>query len=493
MSLHAQISPEAQAALEAQKRNSTISAIVIALLVLVLLGLVLYYIALKTIFTETPEIITYSAGVETEDTIEKPEVTNQVERQPSAPSSSMAKVIAANTASPTAVPVPDVEITEPSLDFGNGDDFGDGWGSGDGSGAGGGGFGNIPASMKKRCSKADRLERLSKAGGTPECEDAVVASLRWLQKTQNKDGSWTNKKASMTGLALLAYLGHCETPNSAEFGQTVTDAITYLVGVGMKNNGSLADNFNDKHWPYEHSIATYALAEAYTFCSKQNINIPNLKEVVIKAGNHILVSQHESGGWDYLYDQSGTRGGDSSIVCWHLQALKACNHTGLEFKNIKRVANKGLDYLEDCQRQNGGIYYQPRGGALPTMTGGGMLCYQQWGKGSRSLVRKAARFARDVEFKYNEPSADLYAHYYYGQALMNRGGRDWDAYNKKFRDEVLGAQNEDGSYKAPGGGQKLNAVAPSYQSGPYAVHYRTCLNTLMLEVYYRFLPGTSTQ
>lgn len=496
MSLHAQLSPEAQAALAAQKRNSTISAIIISLLVFVLLLVILFYIFINPLIKKTPEIITFNPGTQTEEQIEKPEVTNQVERKPSAPSSSMAKVIASSTASPTAVPVPDVVVTEPQLDFGSGDDFGSGWGDGDGAGDGGGGFGNIPASMQKRCSKADRLERLAKEGGTPQCEDAVVNALRWMQKTQNKNGSWTNSQpVGMTGLALLAYLGHCETPNSAEFGQTVNDAIVYLVGVGMKNNGSLAKDLNDKHWPYEHAIATYALAEAYTFCSKQNINIPNLKEVVQMAGNHILNSQHgTSGGWDYNYDMTGGRGGDSSIVCWHLQALKACNHTGIEFRNMSSVVRNALEYLEKCQDKNGGVYYQPSHNNLPSMTGASMLCHQQWGKSSRSTVRQAAKFASEVKFGYDTADADLYAHYYYGQAMMNRGGREWTEYNNKFRDEILKNQAADGSWrKAPGGGQKLNAVAPTYVSGEYSLHYRTCLCTLMLEVYYRFLPGTSAK
>jgi hypothetical protein len=56
-----------------------------------------------------------------------------------------------------------------------------------------------------------------------------------------------------------------------------------------------------------------------------------------------------------------------------------------------------------------------------------------------------------------------------------------------FRDQVLNNQNADGSWKAPGGGKKPNAVAALYTSN---VHYRNCLNILMLEVYYRFLPGT---
>ena len=57
----------------------------------------------------------------------------------------MSKVIAANTSSPTAIPIPEIDVPDPSTDFGDGNDFGDGWGVGDGSGAGGG-FGNIPTS-----------------------------------------------------------------------------------------------------------------------------------------------------------------------------------------------------------------------------------------------------------------------------------------------------------------------------------------------------------
>ncbi|MFT5882212.1 MAG: hypothetical protein ACI9FG_000712, partial [Crocinitomicaceae bacterium] len=234
MSLHAQLSPQAQAALAAQKRTSTISALIISILSFGLVILILMVIALTIDTKSPPEIISYSSGVTEEEEIERPETTNQVERKPSSPSSSMAKVIASSSASPTAVPVPTMETSEVALDFGNGDDFGDGWGDGDGSGTGGGGFGNLPATMKKRCSIADRMARLLANGGNKECEEAVMKSLRWLQSTQNSDGSWTNtNKGAMTGFALLAFLGHCETPISPEFGETVEKAIVYLVNLGM--------------------------------------------------------------------------------------------------------------------------------------------------------------------------------------------------------------------------------------------------------------------
>lgn len=493
MSLHAQLSSEAQAALQAQKRNSTISAIVISLLVFALIILVLAFLFLASVSKKNKEIVSFAPGVSQEDQIEKPEVTSEVQRKPSAPSSSMSKVIASSVASPTAVPTPDIEVTEASLEFGSGDDIGTGWGNGDGDGDGGGGFGNIPSDMRKRCSKADRLQRLAKEGGKPECEDNVVKSLQWLQKTQASDGSWCDKhKVGMTGLALLAFLGHCETPNSAEFGTTVNKAIVFLIDVGMKNNGRLAQDYNDMHWCYEHAIATYALAEAYTFCNKLNIPIPNLKEVVEKAGNFIIDNQSSSGAWAYFY--KGESAGDSSIACWHLQALKACNHTGLKFEKIRRVADKGLDYLETCQREDGGVYYTPGPGHHPTMTGAAMLCYQQWGKGSRSVVRNGAKFVRkNLQFKYDESTGDLYANYYYGQAMINRGGEEWVKYNNMFMDEVLKSQNADGSYKAPGSKGAIPAAGADRftQNTPYGAHYRTCMNTLMLEVYYRFLPGSS--
>ena len=39
----------------------------------------------------------------------------------------------------------------------------------------------------------------------------------------------------MTGISLLAYLAHCETPLSEEFGENVLKGISFLVDLGMKN------------------------------------------------------------------------------------------------------------------------------------------------------------------------------------------------------------------------------------------------------------------
>ena len=103
-----------------------------------------------------------------------------------------------------------------------------------------------------------------------------------------------------------------------------------------------------------------------------------------------------------------------------------------------------------------------------------------WGKGSSKNVRSGAKLIRTtVDFKWDEPSANLYYHYYNAQAMINRGGADWKFYNELFRDELLNNQKEDGTWH--------NATPHSN------LHMNTCLATFMLEVYYRFLPATGSK
>ncbi|QTN31304.1 VWA domain-containing protein [Akkermansiaceae bacterium] len=138
MSIHAKLSPEAQARLASQRRNSTISSLVIAFLTIVILGLVLGFFLLPNLIKETPTIVTYKANETKADEPEPEKIKSAIQRKPSSPSSSMVKVIAATTTADISIPVPDVAVTTESVEFGDGEDFGGGWGDGMGSGKGGG-------------------------------------------------------------------------------------------------------------------------------------------------------------------------------------------------------------------------------------------------------------------------------------------------------------------------------------------------------------------
>ena len=496
MSLHANLTPEARQRLLAQRRTSTLGSVIIALLATFLLGIILLIIGIVTSPNQVDQIITYKAPPAVEKPLTRPTVPLEITRMPTSPSRMASQVIIANLPSAVAIPTSEIQFPEPTADIGNDGNFGEVF---YGGGTGQGFMNNIPTVMKKRCSKSDRLQRLKESGGPEECEAAVVESLRWLQKTQNRDGSWTGQQqVGMTGLALLAYLGHCETAGSEEFGETVLNAILYLVDLSMKNNGRLASDFKEDHWCYEHAIGTYALAEAYTLTGTFDENIPRLEDAVQASGQFLINSQHLSGGWDYGYSEDGARGGDLSIVGWHLQALKACKLTGLDFKNLRSCAKKGLAYVESCQLPSGAMGYTG-----PVLDGGrdgsslaavGALSTQIWSASSRVSTKACRWIDQEMKFSWDTPDSDLYGHYYATQAMINHGGEAWTRYNSLFSKQVLTNQADDGSFNPVSNGGPVNAPGGAFAgNSAFAKHYRTCLATLMLEVYYRFLPATASK
>ena len=307
MSLHAQLSPQARQRYDTERRSSTILSVVISILSVTLVVLVLAFLILELPAKSVPAIGIIASGKIPDDPPPRKEVN--IFRKPSpAPGGAPSRIIVALSQTNLAIPTPEVTPGEVEP-FGDGTGFGDGIGEDSGFPSG---FNPIPLGPSaKRCSKQDRLKRLEETGGPVEVEEAVVKALRWLKDHQNQDGSWgTGNKVGMTGLALLAYLGHCETPVSEEFGQSCTDGIVYLLDLSAKNKGRMATNFQNKHWPYEHALATYALAEALSFAKVFHYNLPGHHQAVQASGQWIIDNQHRSGGWDYSYDEAGGRGGE---------------------------------------------------------------------------------------------------------------------------------------------------------------------------------------
>jgi len=477
--LHAQLSPEAIQRLQTQKRNSTISSVLIALLTIVLIAVVLALYLLKpsNITPSTFNIIYIPpAKIIDDPTIKKQKVSTK--QKPAKPSRDMARLIHTTASSPISVPVPETITDSPSVEFGESVNIGIGW---EKNKIGNDGFEGIPEVLRSRCSPEERSKRMKESGGNQSAEKAVMKSLRWLKQTQNEDGSWGDKyPVAMTGFAVLAYLGHCETPKSPEFGDSVEAGIVYLINIGMKSDKIICTPGVKGYAPvYEHGIATYALAEATTFCSQLNHPIPNLKKVTKKAGEIIMDGQTPQGGWVYGF---GGNGGDNSVGFWQIQALKACKHTQIwPQSKFKKPARNALAYLEKVQGQNGAIGYRGDSSRSPGLTGGGVLAFQFWGEGDSKPAKNGIEYIRkNSKFEWGKGhDANLYYHYYNAQAMINAGGDDWDHYNKMFRDDLINAQNDDGSWT-----QKM-------RHGPVNQHMATCLATFMLEVYYRFLPGTN--
>jgi hypothetical protein len=356
-------------------------------------------------------------------------------------------------------------------------------GGGLGSGGGGGGF-MLPRIVGDRCSPSARAAAMKAGGGNPKCEESIHKALAYLAKVQDGDGKWGNEHVSaMTGLSLLAFLGHCEKPSSKEFGPVVRKAIDFLLGMGKNQNGKLS-RADGNSWVYEHGIATYALGEAYIFTKE-----PAIAEVLTPAVARIVKGQGPDGGWMYGFNKAVPS--DTSVSGWQIQALKAAHLTGLELPGIDESMDKAMDNLMRVRGKKGGFGYRTPEDKWG-LTGAAVLGLQI-GKGQKGgAVREGLQYILEdekaPEIRYKGGGANLYAWYYNTQACFQAGGSFWNKWNRAFQEEVLGAQNEDGSWPETGSTEReANMHYTGTGKSEDAVVYRTSLCVLMLEVFYRYL------
>jgi hypothetical protein len=100
-------------------------------------------------------------------------------------------------------------------------------------------------------------------------------------------------KTPATGLALLAFLNHGETPASDEFGTTVEKGMNYLLSQSENESNGQEGNL----MAIDHGIRTRALCEAYGMT-----RIPSLLPVCTHAVKTILAAQRPSGLWSMRYE-----------------------------------------------------------------------------------------------------------------------------------------------------------------------------------------------
>lgn len=352
----------------------------------------------------------------------------------------------------------------------------------------------FPTPFRSRCGAAERLAKLKANGGNERCERAVSIALEWLKEQQNPDGSWgRSHRGAMTGLALLAYFGRCETPDSPFYGDTTMKGLLRLVELAGQNEyGVFSTNPSGHSASYEHGIATYALGEMYALARLGSRQIPGVRDAFERGVRLIIDHQLPDGGWGYgdsfCYRDIGS--GDLSVTGWQFQALKAAKLTGLKIEGLHQAIGRAVKFIETKQTADGGFGNANRevGYNQWNLTGVGLLGLQTLGSGShRSSVAKGVAFAAH-HFEQEPPrwdqNANLYAWYYYTQAFFQNGKAPWQAWNDAVLPELLDHQSRDGSWEDE---KADSAVASTSPAGADRDVYRTALCTLMLEVYFRYL------
>ncbi|MGE0479919.1 MAG: carboxypeptidase regulatory-like domain-containing protein [Phycisphaerae bacterium] len=331
-----------------------------------------------------------------------------------------------------------------------------------------------------------REEVVQRMGGSPETEAAVRRALVWLAEHQSADGRWDggafdagcggcggathyDVNVALTGLATLCFLGAGHTPTSdGPYQAHVDRALRWLVARQAPDGDLRAGETM-----YSHGIAAIALSEALGMTSDAALAGP-----VHRAAGFIARAQNRhTGGWRYDPGDDG----DTSVLGWQLMALKSAQLAGVPVSHdLLSGAQRWLDRVE--LRSRPGLFsYRPGEPVSVAMTAEAMFVRQLLGAprddermrgGLAYLAKSSPRWRADP---------NTYGWYYTTLALFHHQGREWERWNAELVPELLRMQATDG------------AAAGSWPpDGEWAAVggrvYQTAICTLMLEVYYRYLP-----
>ena len=306
--------------------------------------------------------------------------------------------------------------------------------------------------------------------GGKNSEHAVVAALRWLKAQQQADGAWSYgpHRLGISALATLALLGHGETPDSEEFGTTLTKALKFLTST-----------FNPNLNMYEQAIATYALAEGIGMTRS-----PSLREPLEQRVTFLLQAQQtpktdplHTGGWRY---SAGSNDSDTSVTGWCVQALIAARLAGVSVP--QSALDAASQFLWNMHHDATFGYFRPGGSSGTTAIG--VLSQMFLGHGGDPRLKETLEKLKSLRFEWDKTEAPLgmvvYQWYYLTQTFFHAGGVYWQNWNDQFRDVLIQRQTEDGHWNLPSLSKEKEFNLPPV--------YSTALCSLMLEVYYRYLP-----
>lgn len=384
-------------------------------------------------------------------------------------------------------------------------------------------FVNSPVKMKSMVGSRTpgSIGAATKGGaqyGDQQTEAAVYKALRWLKKNQQPDGSWIStvgnykgNRAACTGLAVLTYLAHGETPRSKEFGKTVQKAIEWLCdNQKLSNSGktwTITDPGNEE---YGYLIATYALSEAYGMTKN-----PVVKEAASHGLERIVNNQSPTGGWNYGLRKEAAEPDDISYGGWCIQAIKAGKLAGIHVEGMDECIKKAIKCLRERNaNKRTGFAYRPGKRyfeAYAGLAGVGCLAMQLLGYGKDPAVKNALQVMKDWRPNFDKGDAGPFTHehprghwhspqyyYYYASQCKFQAGmaKDasqadqvaWTEWNKAMKAFYPANMKDGGEIEGPDGKPRKCAYWENNDNHSCRPIMDTCLAALQLMVYYRYLP-----
>ncbi|QDU69616.1 prenyltransferase/squalene oxidase repeat-containing protein [Engelhardtia mirabilis] len=367
---------------------------------------------------------------------------------------------------------------------------------------------------------------VGRPGRRPQTPGPVLTSialgLEWLAEHQSPDGHWDGDDfayqcdrggppadgegsplhdVGLTGLAVLAFMGWGDTPESGDYADNIRRGLAWLrrsqdtdsgrIGVAVSSNSI-----------YDHAIATLALCEAQAMAPA-----PMRGRAAQSAIDFAQRARSAYTGWRYQYPPDGTA--DTSVTGWMVLALSAARKAGLATDPAAfRDALGWIDEVTDPATGRTGYMQPGEGVARPkhlidvypaelseAMTAAGLLTRAFASDAldqplaatdhSREAIDRGVELLLALPPHWTEDGAgvDLYYWYYASYALFQLGGSHpsaWKRWEKALVDTLLPAQRQspacfEGSF---------DPIGPWGEDGGRV--YATAISVLSLEVFFRY-------
>jgi hypothetical protein len=330
---------------------------------------------------------------------------------------------------------------------------------------------------------------------------AVLEALKWLERHQSPDGSWSTAKhdvrcekgvscadkkggedsdVGVTALAVLAFTGAGRGLEDA----AVANGLRWLTGK-QDREGCVGER-GVKHM-YGHAIAALALADAYGLSGSDTLQKP-----VQRATSFTIAAQNPGAGWRYT-PKCGDN--DTSVTMWATLSLKTAWHAGIDvpvtvFEGTRAwfasVTDRAFFRVGYTHLGTGKVYIPGQNETFDhheTLTAGAVLSRLLLGEkpGSDACRSGMELLLRDQPV-WNGNQTDFYYWHFGTLALFHRespGSPAWKRWNDKVRTALVENQRP--------GGCAAGSWAPvdrwSYEGGTV---YATALNALTLLTPTRF-------
>jgi hypothetical protein len=352
------------------------------------------------------------------------------------------------------------------------------------------GGGGLPTGYSNRKGKA-KGKAVRKGGGDAKTESAVESALKWLALHQEPDGSWDpmkyegkglNDRGSITGAALLPFLGAGHNELSGEYKNTVKRGINYINSLMADSKVYVRPKFHNN---YGTALALMALAESTIFGSS-----PTTKKNANRMAEYFIQQYTENpdrGGWSY-----SSSGDDLSVSGWIALGLKSAKAADLPvmhtaesievFKKYKVWINNVM-----TKPETGLGLYHPGDNGNQHM--GWVAMFQKQFLGypiSDPFLKKAAEVSlKSINSKNwigGDTPGDIYGIYYGTLAAFQQKGAMWDAWNPAMKITIVSSQKI-GNPQELGGSWDPTKGHTAEMGGRVLT---TALMALCLEVYYRY-------